>query len=172
MKPNKLLRTCVQDFSHPWANIVIAAIFALLMAPKLALSDDLTIVPSETYTPQQVITIVVDSLQNNTSDDEGIATVFRFASPGNKSFTGPLSRFTKMIKGGFPDMLNHAGGRYDPIEIEGDTAVQAVWLETPSGAVVGYAFQLSKQRGGVYDGMWMTDAVIPLGKNKSSGIKI
>lgn len=150
---------------------IIVAMFVVLMTPNAALSAE-SATPNNSYTPQQVITIVVDSLQNNADDDEGIATVYRFASPGNKSATGPLSRFTQMIKRGFPDMLNHTGVRYDAIEVTGDTAVQAVWLQNQSGAEFGYAFQLRKQSGGSHDGMWMTEAVVPLGKNKNGGIRI
>lgn len=128
--------------------------------------------PDKQFTPQQVVQIVVQSLQQNTADDAGIATVFRFASPGNKRATGPLSRFSQMIKRGFPDMLNHIGARYEPMEITGNTAVQAVWLQTRDGQEYGYAFQLGKQSGGETDGAWMTDAVVPLGKGKNSGIGI
>jgi len=168
----KVRQIPVPELNQRWASIVFVAMFTLLMIPATASSDEAPLAPSELYTPQQVVVIVVDSLQQNAADDAGIATVFRFASPGNKAGTGPLSRFTRMIKGGFSDMLNHVGGRYEPIEIEGDLAVQAVWLETQTGAEYGYAFQLSKQRGGIHDGMWMTDAVVPLGKNKNSGMRI
>jgi hypothetical protein len=142
----------------------------LLMMPKIAISEDANLAPNKTYTPQQVITIVLDSMQKNAADDEGIATVFRFASPDNKAVTGPLSRFTKMIKLGYADMLNYKGVRYDDIEIEGDLALQAVWLQAPSGTEYRYAFKLSKQRGGEYDGMWMTDAVVLIGKNNGMAI--
>ena len=128
--------------------------------------------PDARYTPEQVVQIVVESLKYNAEDDAGIATVFRFASPGNKASTGPLKRFTQMIKRGYPDMLNHASVRYDPMEITGDTAVQAVWLRGVDGAENGYAFQLGKQSGGTFDGIWMTDAVVPLGKGKQDGIGI
>lgn len=128
--------------------------------------------PDAKYSPQEVVQIVIDSLQQNDAGDAGIATVFRFASPGNKASTGPLERFTQMIKRGFPDMLNHAGVRYDPMEITDKTAVQAVWLRGVDGTEVGYAFQLGKQSGGTLDGAWMTDAVIPLGKGKQDGIGI
>lgn len=77
-----------------------------------------------------------------------------------------------MIKRGFPDMLNHAGARYDAMEVTGETAVQAVWLFTDSGAEIGYAFQLGLQSSGEYQGMWMTDAVVPLGKGPGSGTRI
>jgi hypothetical protein len=72
-------------------------------------------------------------MQKNVDDNEGIATVFRFASPENKSVTGPLSRFTQMIKRGYPDMLNHTSARLEDIDIAGDVATQAVWLQTQSG---------------------------------------
>jgi hypothetical protein len=168
MRHYKVKQTSVQGLSI----FILVALLSILVVPKTALSEDFTVAPNQTYTPQQVISIVVDSLQKNAADDQGIATVFRFASPGNKTATGPLSRFTQMIKRGYPDMLNHVGVRYDAIDITGDMAIQAVWLQTQSGAEYGYAFQLRKQRGGLHDGMWMTDAVVPLGKNKNSGIRI
>ena len=131
------------------------------------------VVPDKRLQPHEVVVIVVDSLQSNDdANDLGIATVFEFASPKNRANTGPLARFTQMIKRGFPDMLNHDGARYDALEISGDTAVQAVWLLTNSGAEVGYAFQLGKQKSGTYKDMWMTEAVVPLGESSRSGTRI
>lgn len=172
MQTHTAKRVSFNDRRYLGGVFFVVIALTLLIAPRAALANDEKVAPNESYTPQEVITIVVDSLQTNAEDDKGIATVFRFASPGNKSATGPLARFTQMLKRGFPDMLNHAGVRYDSIEIAGDTAVQAVWLQTQSGAEYGYAFQLSRQRGGMHDGMWMTDAVVPLGKNAQSGIRI
>jgi hypothetical protein len=149
-----------------------AALLLWLTLSPLSLADSIGSEPSTEYTPQQVVKIVIDSLQFNEEDDQGIATVYRFASPGNKANTGPLPRFTQMIKRGFPDMLNHSRSRFDPMEVNGDSALQAVWLMTPSGKEIGYAFQLGLQRGGEYDGMWMTDAVVPLGPGSQSGTRI
>jgi hypothetical protein len=149
--------------AHRCGTFLITAL--LLMLPRIALAQGLNMAPNETYTPQQVIDIVLDSMQKNADDNEGIATVFRFASPENKSVTGPLSRFTQMIKRGYPDMLNHTSARLEDIDIVGDVATQSVWLQTQSGTEYGYQFKLSIQRGGTYDGMWMTDSVIPIGKN-------
>lgn len=129
--------------------------------------------PSEIFTPEQVVRIVVESLKDNDeASDTGIATVFRFASPANKLSTGPLSRFTTMIKSGFPDMINHSSSRYDSMEIVGNTAIQAVWLMTTSGKELGYLFQLGRQVAGEYAGMWMTDMVVPLGEGPRSGTRI
>ena len=158
----------VHVIAHRCSVFILAAI--LLITPRIALSQASKVAPNKTYTPQQVISIVLDSLQKNTDDDAGIATVFRFASPDNKLVTGPLSRFTQMIKSGYPDMLNYKSVRYEAIDISGDIAAQALWLQTELGTEYGYAFKLSKQSGGAHDGMWMTDAVISIGKN--SGIAI
>ncbi len=130
--------------------------------------------PNTQYQPDEVVKIVVEALRTNTErqNDEGIATVFRFASPGNRANTGPLSRFTNMIKRGFGDMLNFIESRYDPIQVQGNRAVQAVWLRMPDGRELGYAFQMGKQQSGEYADMWMTEGVVPLGRGPKSGTRI
>lgn len=160
--------------------LILAVFLIPLMAAVLLTSasnlraDNASLVPNADYQPQDVVKIVVKALQTNSeaADNDGIAAVYRFASPGNRANTGPLNRFITMIKRGFPDMLNHAGARYDAMEVTGETAVQAVWLFTDSGAEIGYAFQLGRQSSGEYQGMWMTDAVVPLGKGPGSGTRI
>lgn len=129
--------------------------------------------PDARYSPQQVVDILVKSLQlNDASSDDGIATVFRFASPANKMSTGPLPRFRRMIRQGYPDMLNHSSARFEPMTVSGDNALQAVWLTSPDGSEFGYAFQLRRQADGEFDDMWMTDAVLPLGPGAQSGLRI
>ncbi len=175
------MHTCFQVSLSQQRNLVAAlcsrvikAFIAVSLTTAMASANAAQDAPSPDtrYSPQQVVQIVVESLQVNAEDDAGIATVFRFASPGNKASTGPLERFTQLLKRGFPAMLNHAGVRYDPMEITGDTAVQAVWISSVEGAETGYAFKLGKHSGGPMDGMWLTDAVIPLGKGKQDGIGI
>jgi len=162
-------------------TIVTTALLALPLALSLALPharadghEADAPVPSTELSPERVVEIVVDALRTNdgTSDDAGIETVWRFASPGNRASTGPLARFSRMIKRGFPDMLEHESSRFDEMRIDDDKALQAVWLMLPSGGEVGYAFQLGRQRGGEYDGMWMTESVLPLGKGERSGTRI
>lgn len=167
--------TITADFllAHWGAMTTLLLLASCLLIAPLAKAQGERVVPDVRFQPQDVVEIVVDSLQsNNEANDDGIATVFEFASPKNRVNTGPLARFTQMIKRGFPDMLNHDGARYDPLEVTGDTAVQAVWLLTSSGAEVGYAFQLGKQQSGTYKDMWMTEAVVPLGESARSGTRI
>ncbi len=124
-----------------------------------------TLKPSTDYRPQDVVSIIVEALRTNSpsTGDEGIATVFNFASPANRNQTGPLPRFTNMLKTGYGDMLNHLANRSDPMQVDGNVAMQAVWLTTTAGTETGYVFRLRKQPDGEFSGMWMTDAVYPVG---------
>ena len=120
--------------------------------------------PSPEWTPTEVIRMQVEALQNNDmpTEDAGIAVAFRFASPGNRAATGPLSRFTDMVHGpGYRDMLGFERAEYGLIRVEGDVAVQEVTLIQDDGRRTTYLFGLSRQSGGACDGCWMTDAVVP-----------
>lgn len=119
--------------------------------------------PSPDLTPAEVIRIQVEALgANDTPEpDAGIAAAFRFASPSNRAATGPLPRFTAMVKGGYPDMLTFASAEYGELRVDGDEAAQRVTLVQPDGTRTAYVFGLSRQTGGPYDRCWMTDAVIP-----------
>jgi len=155
-------------------NITYFFIPLLMLIVSFSHADTGSSRPSTELTPEQVVRIVIDALKKNDplKNDDGIATVFEFASPGNKSSTGPLQRFTKMIKGGFGQMLNHVDSEFGPMEIKDDTALQAVWLTTRTGQQLGYVFQIGKQAGGEFNDMWMTESVWPIGERKPSGQSI
>lgn len=146
----------------------------LIFPISLCIADTRASSPNAELTPGDVVRIVVDALKTNNPDnnDDGIAKVFEFASPGNKSVTGPLPRFTDMIKGGFGDMLNHVDSEFGEIDVQEKTALQAVWLTAPDGRETGYVFQLGKQTTGEFEGMWMTESVWPLGARKPKGQSI
>lgn len=162
------------------AAALIAAV-ALATSGRTALADtvpdDVDVAearPSAERAPQEVIDIVLAALQQNerTEDDAGIATVFAFASPGNRAATGPFERFRSMIKRGYADMLDFADSRTGELRREEDVAFQVVWLRQDDGRETGYVFQLGRQSGGEYDGMWMTDGVYPIGEGPRSGTSI
>ena len=117
--------------------------------------------PSPELSPEAVVRIQAEALQRNDepAPDAGIATAFRFASPSNRRATGPLPRFARMIRGGYPAMLGFERAEYEPARVVGDRAVQTVTLVQSDGRRVTYAFALSRQSGGAYAGCWMTDGV-------------
>ena len=117
--------------------------------------------PNPELTPDQVVRIQVEALQNNDSEDHGIEVTFRFASPANRQLTGPIGRFKRLVKNpAYRPMLNHKAAEFDPIEISGDTATQRVTILDFGGKASVYLFTLSKQSGPPCDGCWMTDSVV------------
>ena len=66
--------------------------------------------PSSNLKPFDVLTIQLNSLKNNNNPykDAGIEQTWEFAHPSNKRFTGPLSRFIKLLnEEGYNILLNH-----------------------------------------------------------------
>jgi hypothetical protein len=115
--------------------------------------------PNAALSPDQVVRIQLDALRENDPADSGIAIAFRFASPSNKSNTGPLPRFARMIKEGvYALMLDYVEADYSPVEVVGTRARQKVTL-TGTSRIVTYVFYLSRQEHDACEGCWMTDAV-------------
>jgi hypothetical protein len=151
----------------------ILAAFAmswLLAAPlQAALSsepgDTVITKPGIDLAPQDVVSIVINALAKNDQPyaDAGIATTFAFASPGNKANTGPLEKFTRMVKSHpYAVMVNHVARDLSEVVRVGDDAYQLVALTGLDGSEVVFAFRLSRQLEGEFEGMWMTDAVWPV----------
>jgi hypothetical protein len=137
-------------------GLALLAALAPAAATTLAAEDPF---PHAGLTPDEVVRIQLDSLRGNDAADHGIAVCFRFASPGNRSQTGPLPRFISMIKDGpYQLMLTYDEADYEPVEIVDDVARQRVTLSTSTLSVT-YAFYLSRQTEGECRGCWMTDAV-------------
>jgi hypothetical protein len=119
--------------------------------------------PDPKLQPQDVVRIVVDALSKNDASDSGIRTTWKFASPANQSVTGPIERFIPMVKSAaYGAMLNSKSARYGDLQIQGDQALQMVFLTAADGTKAGYIFQLSRQSDGPFKGCWMTDGVFPM----------
>lgn len=81
--------------------------------------------PNPALTPAEVVKIVILAMQHNDTPetDAGIATAFRFASPGNRKFTGPVEHFIPMVKSpAYIALLNFKSVEFSPIEIRGNEA--------------------------------------------------
>lgn len=151
-------RSLLAAFMMAWFSIPVATAGPTTMEERAA-----PVEPSPKLSPEEVVKIQLDALKHNNEPvpDAGIATTFKFASPDNQRVTGPLPRFIKLVHNPmYEDMLEHTAADLSPIKQRGDVAQQIVILTTKSGTRVGYVFELSRQRGGRYDGCWMTDGVI------------
>lgn len=137
------------------AHKLFAAV-ALLSAPAMAAPA-----PQAAQTPAEVVSIQLQALRDNDTPtpDAGIAIVFAFASPPNRGETGPLPRFTKMIREGYPDLLRHRESKLFATVTEDDHVVQPVEIVSRKGETFRYLFILRQ-----YDlpqgKCWLTDGVI------------
>ena len=118
--------------------------------------------PRPELTPGEVVEIQVEALQFNDRGgrDSGIATTFRFASPGNQEVTGPLAHFALIVKApGYRPLINHRVAGYGAMIVKGGQALRRVTVVADDGQVVEYEFRLSKDPA---SGCWFTDGVIPV----------
>ena len=153
---------------------VIAAVLSILLIlimsslPGLAASQankSILPAPDPRLQPEDVVKIVLEALANNDTPyaDAGIETTFNFASPSNKAQTGPLERFTAMVKGPvYGVMVGHKSHQLSELVMSNNRAYQMARLVTASGVAVHFAFRLGLQSDGEFKGMWMTEAVWPL----------
>jgi Domain of unknown function (DUF4864) len=119
--------------------------------------------PSPDYTPQQVIRIQLQAMQHNDdpAPDSGIATAFKFASPGNRAQTGPIEKFARMVKGPlYGAMINHKSAEFGQLRADESNAQQLVKIIGADGQEALYVFILNKQADGPYKDCWMTDGVV------------
>lgn len=143
-------------------SVVIAALLNIAAIP-LAYTEELQ--PSADYSPQQVVEIILDALQNNNQpvEDAGIELIFRFAAPSNRASTGPIERFKSMVKSpSYRDLINHSVYEMGQIKIVQDHALIPIVITTQDGHTAAYMFRLGKQTQQPYDGAWMTEAVYPI----------
>ena len=138
----------------------LSAVLTALMSWTVALhADGSADGPNPDLSPDQVVAAMLDAMKQDT--DEGIAQLFEFASPKNKQQTGPLDRFTAMMREHFPDMLGHDRSRVAPPLIDQNRAMIPIQLQSKEGIVSEYVVLLSRQEEGPCTGCWMTDAVFP-----------
>ena len=138
--------------------------------------------PSQTLNPRHVVLLQLYSLKYNE-----IQHCFKFASAVNRQFTGPLPRFQRMIKNGYPTMINwdscniidndltsdmYDNGYISPLSSDDDSNCEygenGNKLPTKKHFIVTiikktkrekFKWTLSKQKFEPYAQCWMTDSV-------------
>ena len=115
---------------------------------------------------------------NDGVDDYGIEVCFSFASPTNRAATGPLERFSNMVKKGYPELVNcreyvvHDGAvpEVTPagplpgvgVGVADPSTSRRTFLVSVSTADGGrhlFAWHLSRQSKEPLVGAWMADGV-------------
>lgn len=120
--------------------------------------------PDPDLSPRRVVEIQLDALQHNDEPRPGfgIAQTWAFAHPDNRSQTGPLERFARMIESPpYRLLLGHRRHAVEPVTVGDRRAVFTVTVVAASGPVVAYRWILERVPGGEHAGAWMTVAVTP-----------
>jgi hypothetical protein len=121
--------------------------------------------PHPDLSPEDVVRTVLNALQHNDrpGPDFGVRTAFNFASPGNRSATGPLARFAEMIKSpGYGILIDFKTAQVDPPTTTGDHARVVVHITGGDGRTATFIWELTRQSSSPYRGCWMTDSVMPV----------
>jgi hypothetical protein len=122
--------------------------------------------PGPDLMPQEVVRSQLEALQHNDEGypDRGIAIAYDFASPGNKQTTGPLERFSELVKSPiYRPFIQARAVNYSPMSVMGNQAHQIVQVEAADGEVAYYYFMLSRQQEAPCLGWWMTETVLRIG---------
>eukprot|EP00249_Psilotum_nudum_P018643 c26900_g1_i1 orf=732-1688(+) len=112
--------------------------------------------PSPEIEPADVVQAQLKALR-----EIDMATAFEFASPKNKAYTGPLSRFTEMIQGrAYNVMIGHESAEIlSSLFISPCKFQQRVFIKGANDNQATFSWSLSKQEEGIFQGCWMTDSV-------------
>ena len=139
-------------------NIIVLSI--LLFFSKTSFADNL-VKPSPDIDPIDVVEVQLFALQSNDESDFGIRQTWEFAHPRNKMATGPLPRFTSMIKTpAYSILLNNLKFETKEIFNDGKTAGIAVRVEAKDNKAYTYMWTLEKIiEEGPLNGNWMTSGV-------------
>ena len=139
-------------------NIIVLSI--LLFFSKTSFADNL-VKPSPDINPIDVVEVQLFALQSNDESDFGIRQTWEFTHPRNKMATGPLPRFTSMIKTpAYSILLNNLKFETKEIFNDGKTAGIAVRIEAKDNKAYTYMWTLEKIiEEGPLNGNWMTSGV-------------
>ena len=132
----------------------------MLFFSKISFADNL-VKPSPDINPIDVVEVQLFALQSNDETDFGIRQTWEFAHPRNKMATGPLPRFTSMIKTpAYSILLNNLKFETKEIFNDGKTAGIAVRIEAKDNKAYTYMWTLEKIiEEGPLNGNWMTSGV-------------
>ncbi len=150
--------------------IIFNVFFIIFLNVTISKADLLE--PNTNIKPYDVVKIQLTGLQNNNklSDDFGIKQTWNFAHPNNKKYTGPLDKFTKMIKGDAYQMLiDHLEHTINPLGNSDKWAQYEVIILDKNKIYHKFSWQVEKYEGeGPLNDCWLTTMVsnpIPLGSS-------
>ena len=145
----------------PKFKILIFSIIFIVSISNKSYSDVLK--PNKNISPKEVVKIQLNALMKNDSlyEDRGILQTWEFAHPNNQRFTGPIERFTKMLKGdSFSMLLNHKENEIVEIFKNENVATYEVTILGADKNYFKFKWQVEKNNiEGPTKDCWLTTAV-------------
>ncbi len=149
-------------------KILATALIAFLAMVAACYAQSPILQPSPDLSAEDVVSIQLKALsesENNPDTNSGVARIWAFAHPANRAATGPLPRFTLMLKSpSYKDLIGHRAHHLRQISMTEDKAHFAIKITSSDGDLLGYSWHLAKVKSGTYQGMWMTTGVALVGK--------
>ena len=119
--------------------------------------------PDREYKAIEVVKIQLNALKNNDTPykDAGIKQTWEFSHPSNKEFTGPLSKFIKLLKDkNYNILLNHIDNKIVEIFKSKEKFIYEVTILDSENFFFKYQWQVEKFLSkGSLNNCWLTTSV-------------
>jgi hypothetical protein len=163
-----------------WSTFAASGVFLMLLAPMWTCgsscrSQPLDASPSQarldafmashgpdaSFSAQETLELQLGALGSNAAlgDDFGIRYAFALASDANRAATGPIERFTRMVKAGYRPLLDYKTVEVEPMGGCSSRKSFLVHVVGQDDEKTTYAWSMSRRAS---DGAWATDAVLEL----------
>lgn len=119
--------------------------------------------PSPKLSPREVVEAQLGALRANDdpTEDAGIRTAFRFASPENKRSTGPVEHFIEMVKNPlYAPLLNHRAAHLSETTEKGGLARIKVTVIAADSKEATFVWILERVSAPECEACWMTSTVM------------
>lgn len=142
----------------------LAAAALMIAGWALAAAAEPLLRPTPDLGPREVLSAQLKALQHNDTPyaNAGIAQTWAPAHPGNQRATGPLSRFTEMLKSPlYRPLLDHHAHSVEVAEQDQTHVTFIVMIEDRAGHAVAYEWTVERITEGDLAGCWLTTMVSP-----------
>lgn len=117
--------------------------------------------PNPDLSPRDVVLQQVIAWRTGSKDPEALIGLYSFASPDNRSITGPFERFCEMVLSPpFGELAGADNWQVGEAVKDGQFATVLVSCRNAE-SLLAFRFYLRKQQEAPYEGCWMTDTVEP-----------
>jgi|TARA_B110000438_G_scaffold90270_1_gene89759 hypothetical protein len=154
----------MKNFFKYFLYVTIYLVIIIFLAVMfIATAKAELIKPNIDIEPFQVVKIQLKSLKNNDDPkkDSGILQTWEFAHPNNQKYTGPLEKFTTMLKGqSYKMLLNHLDHKIALVNINESMASFEVIILDDNKTYHKFNWQVEKyKKMGPLKDCWLTTMV-------------